>query len=179
MDKQERDDLRSKNIKLMEHSYDGIQEFDQKLPNWWLLTLYGAIVFSVIFWVVRHQWMDGQFDFIKLEAELAQIEEAKLEQTLQMLNDDTLYGFSRNAEWTAAGEKVFSANCVSCHGADLKGGIGVNLIDEEWLHGGNPTDIFNTITVGVPAKGMQSWEGQLSPKQIAEAVSYILSKKDS
>lgn len=177
MDKKERDDLRNKNIILLEHDFDGIQEFDQKLPKWWLMTLYGAIVFSVVFWVVRHQWMNGEFDLNKLETELAMIEGAKLEQTLQMLNNDTLYGFSKNAEWVAAGAYIFKLNCISCHGADLTGGIGENLIDAEWLHGGTPTDIFKTITEGVPAKGMQSWEGQLSPKQIAEVVAFVLNKQ--
>ena len=177
MDNQEREDLRNKNIKLLDHDYDGIQEFDQKLPNWWLFTLYSAIVFSVMFWVVRHQWMNDQYDFSKLETELAQVEEAKLEQTLKMLNNDTLYGFSKDPEWVAKGRETFMANCISCHGQDLTGGIGANLVDDEWLHGGEPIDIFHTITNGVPAKGMQSWQGQLGPRQIAELVSFILSKQ--
>jgi cytochrome c oxidase cbb3-type subunit III len=177
MDDHEREDLHNKNIRLMDHSYDGIQEFDQKLPNWWLFTLYGAIVFSVLFWVIRHQWMNDEYDFQKLETELAMVEEAKLEQTLQMLNDDTLYGFAQNPEWVDKGRETFMTNCISCHGADLKGGIGVNLTDSEWLHGGKPTEIFNTITNGVPLKGMQSWQGQLGPRQIAELVSFILSKQ--
>ena len=64
MDEKEREDLRNNNITLLEHNYDGIQEFDQKLPNWWLFTLYGAIAFSIVFWIVRHQWMDDQYDFV-------------------------------------------------------------------------------------------------------------------
>lgn len=177
MDEKERNDLHDPNIKLMDHEYDGIQEFDQKLPNWWLFTLYGAIVFSIIFWIVRHQWQGDDYDYTKLEAQLAQVEEANLEATLAILNDDTLYGFAENPDWVAAGEKTYMQNCAACHKPDLTGLVGPSLIDEEWLHGSNPTDIFNTITDGVPDKGMQAWASQLGPKKIAEVVSFVLSQQ--
>ncbi len=176
MDEKEREDLRNNNITLLEHNYDGIQEFDQKLPNWWLFTLYGAIAFSIVFWIVRHQWMDDQYDYNKLENQLAMVEEAKIQETLAILNDETLRSFSQNPDWVAAGNATFQQNCAACHKPDLTGIVGPNLTDNEWLHGGNPTDIFNTITNGVPEKGMQAWGGQLGPKKIAELVSLILSK---
>jgi len=183
MDEKEREDLRNKNIKLLDHDYDGIQEFDQKLPNWWLFSLYGAIIFSVLYWVVRHQWMDGQYDFDKLENQLAMVEDARLEATLQMLDNDTLVAFSKNEEWISNGAATYTTNCVACHGTDLTAMVsginlpGVNLVDDEWIHGSNPTDIYNVIAKGVPAKGMQAWEGQLGPKRIAEVVAYLLSQQ--
>jgi cytochrome c oxidase cbb3-type subunit III len=177
MDPQEREDLRNRNITLLDHEYDGIQEFDQKLPNWWLFTLYITIVFSVIFWVVQHQWLEGQRDLVTLEKQLALVEDARTEQTLQMLNDDTLRGFAMDGEWVARGESSYRANCLSCHGASLEGGIGPSLVDGEWLHGSNPTDIFQIITVGVPEKGMQAWQSQLGPRKIAEVVAFVLSKQ--
>jgi len=177
MDEKEREDLRNQNIKLLEHNYDGIQEFDQKLPNWWLFTLYGAIVFSVVFWIVRHQWMNDRYDFTKLETQLAMVEDAKMQETLAILNDDTLHGFSEDPQWVAAGNVTFQQNCAACHKPDLSGLIGPSLTDSEWIHGGNPTDIFHTITNGVPEKGMPTWGGPLGPKKIAELVAFILSKQ--
>ncbi|MCG8528350.1 MAG: c-type cytochrome [Opitutales bacterium] len=182
MDEKEREDLRNKNIKLLDHEYDGIREFDQKLPNWWLISLYATIVFSVIYWVVRHQWMDGEFDFKKLETELAMVEEARLEETLQMLDDDILMAFSRASDWTEAGAATFTQNCVACHGSDLKGENlpGVSLVDAEWLYGNKPTEMYGIVANGSPdlTSGMVAWEGLLGPKKIAEVVAYILSKQE-
>jgi cytochrome c oxidase cbb3-type subunit III len=177
MEKDKAQDTGNRDIKLKEHSYDGIEEFDQKLPNWWLLTLYGAIVFSVVYWVVFHQWLTGKHDIAHLQSELAKVEQARLDETLAMLNDDTLLGFSTDPLWVSAGESIFKINCVTCHGPNLEGGIGVNLVDAEWLHGGRPTEIFHTVVNGVQSKGMQSWASVLSPKQIAEVTSFVLSKQ--
>jgi cytochrome c oxidase cbb3-type subunit 3 len=178
MDEKEKKYMEKNKIKLLDHDYDGIQEFDQKLPNWWLFTLYITIIFSVFFWVVRHQWMEGKFDLVKLEAELAMVEEAAVAQTLEMLNDEALYAFAEDAEWVAKGETIFVQNCAQCHLEDLSGSVGPNLVDDEWIHGSNPTDMYNTVKNGVLEKGMQPWDGLLSPKQMAEVVAYVISKQE-
>jgi len=74
----------------------------------------------------------------------------------------------------AAGKKIWIASCVACHGADGQGGIGPNMTDEFWIHGGDVKDIFKTIKYGVPEKGMISWKSQLKPKKMQQVSSYIL-----
>ena len=74
----------------------------------------------------------------------------------------------------AKGKEIFTKNCVSCHGLQGQGGIGPNLTDDYWLHGAGMSHIVHTITAGVPAKGMITWRGVLSPDQIKQAASYIL-----
>ena len=76
-----------------------------------------------------------------------------------------------------AGEDVYKANCVACHGAELQGGIGPNLVDSTWIHGGKPDEIVATITNGVAAKGMPTWGPILGNEKIGEVAAYIISKQ--
>jgi cytochrome c oxidase cbb3-type subunit 3 len=73
------------------------------------------------------------------------------------------------------GQEVFTTNCVPCHGMNAGGIVGPNLTDDYWIHGGGIKNVFKTITQGVPDKGMISWAAILSPKQIQQVASYILS----
>lgn len=76
----------------------------------------------------------------------------------------------------AAGEVLFGKmNCAGCHGYDLAGGMGPDLIDPAWLYGGKAGEIFLTISNGTPA-GMPKWNDKLKPEQIWQLVSYIQSK---
>ena len=74
----------------------------------------------------------------------------------------------------AEGKKIFQKNCVSCHGPQGQGGIGPNLTDDYWIHGAGINNVAHTITVGVPAKGMITWRGILTDKQILQVASYVL-----
>ena len=58
--------------------------------------------------------------------------------------------------------------------ADGGGGIGPNLTDVYWLHGGSIADIFKTVKYGVPEMGMQAWKSELRPANMQEVSSYIL-----
>jgi len=74
----------------------------------------------------------------------------------------------------ASGESIFHTNCATCHGKQGEGGIGPNMTDDYYLHGGRMADIVKTITNGVPAKGMISWRGILNDNQIKEVASYLI-----
>jgi len=69
---------------------------------------------------------------------------------------------------------VFLEHCAVCHGNAGEGGIGPNMADDYWLHGGEIKDIFRTVKYGVPDKGMVPWEQTLSPGQIAEVSNFIV-----
>ena len=68
---------------------------------------------------------------------------------------------------------------MACHLASGGGSVGPNLTDEYWLHGGGVKEVFHTIKVGVPEKGMISWESQLSPTDIQKVASFVLSLQGS
>ncbi len=161
---------------LRRHSYDGIQEYDKRLPNWWLATFYGAIVFAIGYWIYYQQSGIPAQPSKALEAELSRIQSEKLLSGAGTLSDETLWQMSRNTVLVGSGEKTFSTTCASCHGEKLTGGIGPNLVDQTWLHGGRPTDLISTVTNGVPMKGMPTWGPVLGAKKISEVVAFILSK---
>jgi cytochrome c oxidase cbb3-type subunit 3 len=84
-----------------------------------------------------------------------------------------------DAAGVAAGKALFSKTCIACHMSKGEGGVGPNLTDEYWLHGGSINDIFKTIKYGYPDKGMQSWQTTYSPVQMQQLASYIKSLKGS
>lgn len=164
---------------LRDHTYDGIQEYDKRLPNWWLLTFYGAIVFWVGYWFYYENSHLGASDIVVLERELDRIEAAKLADTANLLDDTTLWQMSRNNEFIASGRATFNSTCASCHKESLRGmedgGIGASLIAGSWVHGGRPTEIFTVVDKGVLEKGMPAWGPIIGAKKTAEVVAYILS----
>jgi len=160
---------------LRPHTYDGIQEYDKRLPNWWLFTLYGAILFSVGYWAYYHWTGHMQQGWVRVQSEIEAVKLAALGKG-EPPSSLQLYNFGKDEKIVAAGQKTFNTTCAACHGEDLKGGIGQNLVDATWIHGGTPMDIFNTINNGVTEKGMPSWGPLLGQQRIAEVVAYIVSK---
>ena len=72
-----------------------------------------------------------------------------------------------------AGAQLYKASCAVCHGQQGQGGIGPNMTDQYWIHGGSMDDIVYTINVGVPAKGMIPWDKTLSKDKIHQVASFI------
>ncbi len=170
---------------LREHVYDGIQEYDQKLPNWWLFTLYIMIVAWVVYWLAYYQFGVGQTDAEKVDAAMAAIAKAR-EESASGIDDAKLWAMSRDPAVVAAGEKTFMTPglCVTCHGPDLSGTLngvklpGQPLNDTAWKYGGKPTELLAIARKGAPdiTKGMPAWEPALGLQKVTEAVAFILSK---
>ncbi len=159
---------------LRPHTFDGIQEYDKRLPNWWLVTFYATIIFWVGYWFYYERAHLGPDNAHAVEQQLAAIEAVRLA-AAPSLDDASLWKMSRNATFVEAGRTTFNTICASCHTKELTGAIGPNLIDHLWIHGGRPTEIYNTVTNGVLAKGMPPWGPVLGAKKITEAVAYVLS----
>ncbi|HLP10181.1 MAG TPA: cbb3-type cytochrome c oxidase N-terminal domain-containing protein [Opitutaceae bacterium] len=167
---------------LRPHSHDGIQEFDKRLPNWWLLTLYGAIAFAVAYWFVHYESNLVLSDGERITREMQRIEAEKLTKLVAMLNDDNLWQMSQNPEFVSKGAETYKSTCASCHGNDLRGRdgdaklVGVNLADTGWIHGGNPTQVFATVKAGVSGPGMPAWGPVLGDTRIAQVVAYVMNQ---
>jgi cytochrome c oxidase cbb3-type subunit 3 len=152
---------------------DGIEEYDNPLPDWWVGLFWFTIVWAIAYGLWYHVVADRS-QVKNLSEEMAAAEARWPAQAEAMAA--AAADFAVTPEAVAAGEAVFRQNCVVCHGANLEGGIGPTFLDEEWLHGGQAKDILNTITQGVPAKGMIPWGGILSPEQINQVAAYVIAK---
>jgi cytochrome c oxidase cbb3-type subunit 3 len=164
---------------LRPHNYDGIQEYDKRLPNWWLWTLYLTIIFSIVYWFYYFTTRVGPDDQTVINQAMGKIEAVKLA-AVANLNDDTLWQMSRNAAFVNAGQATFTANCVICHLASLRGkaenpaAVGASLIGTRWIYGGRPVDLINTVSKGT-ARGMPAWGPVLGTTRITGVVAYVLS----
>lgn len=161
---------------LLDHDYDGIQELDNNLPPWWKWGFYITIIAAVIYMLAYHVTGTGKLQAEEFADELAvaaKQKEERMKNSAENITEENVTALVDAAE-IAKGKDIYEKNCSACHMADGGGMVGPNLTDNYWLHGGGVKNIFKTITYGVPAKGMISWQAQLSPKQIQEVTSFIM-----
>ncbi len=161
---------------MIDHDFDGIKELDNPIPMWFNGMFYASIVFAVIYLLVYHVFGWGLNQDQEYEREMARAEAARQEYLAQSANnvDENTVQVDASANVIQAGSAIFSLNCAVCHGANGEGGIGPNLVDEFWIHGGEIEDVFKVVKYGVLDKGMVPWEQSLTPMQIAEVSNYIL-----
>jgi len=83
--------------------------------------------------------------------------------------------YQDNAWGIGEGKRLYGAyNCAPCHGANGGGAIGPPLMDEKWIYGSQPDQIFATISQGRP-DGMPSFGGHIPAQQIWQLVAYVQS----
>lgn len=162
---------------VFDHAFDGIRELDNKLPPWWVGMFYITIVIAVGYFFYYEVLEIGDSNIVQYEKEMAQAEIAKKARLAALGSqiDESNVKLLTDNEAIAAGQAAFISKCAACHQAEGGGSVGPNLADEYWLHGGSIQDVFKTIKYGVPSKGMISWESQLTPPQIQNISSFILS----
>lgn len=167
---QEEDDI------MLDHDFDGIRELDNKIPPWWNALFYGMILFGIVYMIHYHVIGDGnvQDNEYQQEVQAATLELELLTKSGAMITAETVTLLDDGPS-LSAGKDIYIKNCAACHGLNGEGLVGPNFTDEYWVHGGDIKDLFKIIEVGVPAKGMISWKSQLSPNQMQEVASYILS----
>jgi len=146
---------------------DGIEEYDNPLPDWWLGLFFLTIVWAFAYTIHYHVIADRSQEK-ELAAELAAAE-------LRWPASGENAVFVPTAELAEAGRAVYATNCAACHAPDLTGGIGPSLVDGEWIHGSAPEDIVRVITEGIAAKGMPAWGPILGQERVHQAAAYILS----
>jgi cytochrome c oxidase cbb3-type subunit 3 len=158
---------------VFDHDFDGIQEYDNRLPNWWLWILWGSILFAFAYWLVFHTFGVAKLPPARYEAEMQRAAEAQLAKG-GSLDDAALELMATLPDRVAEGKALFSTYCVACHASRGEGLVGPNLTDAHWIHGARPLDIHKVVTDGVLAKGMAAWGRQLGPKRVESVTAYVL-----
>lgn len=165
------------------HVVDGIKEYDNPLPSWWV----GLFIFTIIFgcgYMAYYHFGSGSSLEENLHADLSQSQKATetAEQVVhsdkgpnqtkppsQNETDDLAAKVGEQAVINA-GKAHYDTYCSPCHLPDLGGQIGPNLVDEYWLHGCTPKEIVKVIETGVVEKGMAAWGPILGKKKIIEEI---------
>ncbi len=163
------------------HTVDGIEECDNELPNWWLFTLYAAMVFALgyyFYYEVLHSGPD-QAEAYQQSVASDRAAAASRARSLGAVTPAVLETLARDPATVREGQAVFATTCVACHGANGGGTIGPNLTDAAWLHGASPTDILRTVSEGVAARGMPAWGAPLGADRVKSVVAYLLTLRDT
>jgi cytochrome c oxidase cbb3-type subunit 3 len=160
----------------MHHKYDDIIELDNPTPPWFMYLFYLTVLFAVVYGLYYHVYLDGNIQETEYKTEVAVAEKEREEYMKKFANsvNENNVTAVKGAKDIAEGAKIYSTNCIACHGDKGQGGVGPNLTDKFWIHGGDIKALFKTLTYGVPEKGMIAWNKTLNPLQIQKVASYIL-----
>jgi len=144
------------------HEWDGIEEFDNPMPRWWLWTLYLTIIWGIGYtiaypaWPMINQATTGVLGWSTrgdVAEEIAAVEEANaaINAKLASVELTAIAGDPElNSYAASAGGAVFKTWCVQCHGSGAAGAKGYpNLLDDSWLWGGDIESIHTTISHGI------------------------------
>jgi cytochrome c oxidase cbb3-type subunit 3 len=164
---------------LLDHEYDGIREYDNPMPRWWVWIFAGTFWFSLGYLFHYHVSGNGVSVAAAYEADVAQAREQAAKANLsQPVSEESLGKLLGDAALMKDAHALFTLRCSPCHGDKAQGTIGPNLTDDAWIHGrGTLTDIFNVVDQGVLAKGMPAWGKQLSPIEVRKLAAFVGSQR--
>lgn len=159
---------------LTDHEYDGIQEYDNPMPRWWVLIFWGSFYFAACYFLWFHVYDKGSISE-SYAADMAVFrEEIAAREMGSGATEESLAKLSDNATMMTDAAAVFVLRCAQCHGPKGEGLIGPNLTDDHFIHGkGTLMDIHAVARDGVVTKGMPAWGRQLKPVELAKVVAFV------
>ncbi len=184
------------------HEWDGIEEWDNPMPRWWLWTFYATIVWAVLYTIAYPAWplvnsatagLLGYSTRGQVAEQIAAVDEANAAINARLAETD-LAAIADDPDLAtyavSAGGAVFRTWCAQCHGSGAAGAKGYpNLLDDDWLWGGDIAAIHTTVSHGIrneededarfsqmPAFGADEL---LEPEQIDAVVNYVMSLSET
>lgn len=160
---------------LLSHEYDGIREYDNPMPKWWVWIFWGSFYFAGAYFLHYHITGNGESVASGYEADLSAAREKEALAVMGTeVSEESLAKLQANEAMMADASKLFVQRCAQCHGAKGEGLIGPNLTDDYWIHGApSLMNISDIISEGVQTKGMPPWKRQLRPIEIGKLAAYV------
>ena len=163
------------------HVWDeDLRELNNPLPSWWLWLFILTLAFAVAYFFLypglgnnagKLNWTSkGQ---LEAEIQKASVEQEKI---FSRFRTEAFEDVAKDPQAHAIGERLFLNNCAACHGSDAKGNKGFpNLTDNDWLHGGTPEKIVETITHGRRGQMPVMAPAVGTPDEVRQVANYVLS----
>ncbi|QJF52695.1 cytochrome-c oxidase, cbb3-type subunit III [Roseobacter ponti] len=177
------------------HTWDGIEEFDNPMPRWWLWTFYITIIWAVAYTIAYPAWplvssatagILGYSTRGEVISDIAAVEEANAGINTQLAEAE-ITEISLNPELNSyavsAGAAVYRTWCTQCHGSGAGGAVGYpNLLDNDWLWGGSVEAIYSTVAHGIRNEEdpdaryseMPVFGDILEEEEIAQVANYVM-----
>ncbi len=187
----------SDEVRTTGHEWDGIEEWNNPLPKWWLYTFYACVIWAIGYWIVYPAWPTVS-SYTK--GYLGYSQRAQVNKDIAAAKEGTAVFSDKIAEGDfeaikadpellsfalAGGEAAFGDNCAPCHGRGAQGFVGYpNLRDDAWIWGGSLEGIQQTILHGIRSDDPQTRMsmmpafgelGILNREQIVDTVQYVMS----
>lgn len=174
--------------KLLDHDADGIQEYDNNLPRWWLYMFYFTIISGVVYMYYYHMHQGNDWNVLWYTQRSSDAEyQAEMTDARAMLANAPKKAQIKVVLLTdeaslRRGQEIFDGTdnaCWTCHRNDMGGQVGPNLTDDYWIHGCSLEEIMKSITTGFPEKGMLPYgmNNKISDEDLLKVASYIVSKR--
>jgi len=165
----------------MGHVWDeNLEELNNPLPSWWLKLFYITLVFGLVYLVLypglgSFPGLLGWSSSGQYEGEMA-MADTKYGPLFTKYREMPIVAVAADPEAHKMGERLFVTYCAVCHGSDARGARGFpNLRDNDWLYGGSPDQIEQTILNGRNGV-MPAWKDALGGDQgVADVVQYVIS----
>lgn len=164
---------------LLDHAYDGIQEYDNPMPAWWVWVFVATILFSPLYFFYYHMTPQERGIYAELEADLEAAQAA-----LPDLDESNaaFLGYLQDEEFLAQGKDIFDALCSACHGGD-GGGLEPlrtpNMTDDFYINIRELSDFPDMVRNGNLEKGMTPFVDQLSQREIVRVAAYMASLRST
>ena len=186
----------------MHHFFDGIVEINNPLPRWWTILFYIVLVWGLIYLALYpglgnfaglFGWKSSNQDIRSLAESRAAVQtaldngeivqydreirfaEERFGPIFDAFAEQPIEALAKDEEALKIGQRLFIQNCSQCHGSDARGQRGFpNLTDNDWLYGGTPDKIKETLLNGRTA-AMPGWIDTLGEKGVEEVTAYVLS----